>query len=347
MGRLIDDNYSRNQCALMIRVDGDELYMPLNFNMRKDEIMEIYPYLLDMFNNPAPNPSLQFQKDDRNGKYKNLSEKERRDLILNVKKLSTLWYNKAEESLLAIALRFAVDIKLRGIEELRHLFETVRPLQDIEVQKQMTDEEAEKFLEDAGLINDTDKEFDPGDEQDIPLGVAGGVSVNLYDSGAPEDYLNDELDAMESRLKVQDEFQQVVDGTNVDNDGSRYRSKYEQGQKLTAAQAKGGMLSMYQEDEGSVFDALDKADGLMEPKYDDDYQDFRSNSEPGNEQEEPDAYDDGGGLEDGFPVEEMPNEEMPSDEGEPDFLGFDGEDPEEEPDFFGPDEEYPDSGDEE
>lgn len=284
-GRPVDDNYSLNQCAMLIRIDGDELFVPLNFNMTADEIREIYPYLLQMFNNRISNPSLDFQAMVRNKEYKGMSDEEYDARLEASKEISRLWYGKSDASLLAIAIRLCVDLKFRGLSELRYLFDTatkkpMKPMKErLEVgveslpsskELKLSSEEARQVLIDHGLLTPTDEKFDPGTEQDVPLGVAGDNAVNLYNSGAEAEYMGAELDAREQRLALEDRFRQVAaSGGDAMPDGDP--SPAVTRPSLDAKDS--GPISLYSggDDEGGVLDRLDREDGIGDVKYEYDY----------------------------------------------------------------------------
>lgn len=257
-----NDDFSMNQCSLMVRVDGEELEVPLNFGMTSDEIKRLYPFILQFASVPIKNPAVEFGTDEGHGKYVDLSEEELEKILSQTNEQSRYWYGKSEASLLEIAVRFALDIKLRGIQELADLFMPVSPLELLEKKdiEPMSDEEAEAYIQDMGLETETDREHDPGDEHDIPLGVAGSLHVNLYDSTFDDDYLSDELDKMESTLDVKDSFEEMI---SKDINEESYASNYDP-EKIDESQISGGLLNMYDEENESrsIFDEMDEKDGV-------------------------------------------------------------------------------------
>ena len=259
------DKYSINQCSLMVRVDDQELEVPLNFGMTSEEIKRIYPFLLQFAAVPIKNPAVSFGLDDKHGKFVDMSEEELERVMKKTNDISRYWYGKSEASLLDIAVRFALDIQLRGIDELVDLFTPISPLEMFERKdvEPLTDEEAEAYIMDTGLETEVDHEHDPGDEHDIPLGVAGELHVNLYDSGIDEDYLSDELDVLESKISPEDQFEKVI-SKDISINESDYKSHYNSG-KLDESDIHDGLLVMYDQDNESrsIFDDMDAEDGLV------------------------------------------------------------------------------------
>lgn len=254
-----DEKYSRNQCSIIIRVDGEEIEVPINFGMTADEIKALYPYLLPLVNNRVKNPAVVFCKEARAGKYDTISDDEYYEALDAVKRQSRFWFDKIDASLLEIALRFAVDIKLKGIKELEDIFDTSISVEGIEAEP-ISEDESQHIINKMNLETPTDYEFDPGDEQDVPLGVAGGLNVDLYNSGEDEDYLSQELDEMESKLDVQDKFEDII---NSELDEDNYKSDYKAG-RFEEHRVKDGLLDMYDEsnESKSIFDKMDEQDGL-------------------------------------------------------------------------------------
>ena len=289
-----EDEYSRNQCSLVIRVDGEEISVPINFGMTAEEIRAIYPYVLPLVSNKIKNPAVQFADKAKNGEFDDLSDEEYESEINRVKNMSRLWYDKYEVSLLDLAIRLAVDLKLRNIEELADLFIVSNPIDDIQ-KAEITDEEVEEIVEEMGLETETDREFDAGDEQDIPLGIAGGLTVDLYDDD--DDYLSAELDALEATLDVDDTFTKMIDSDISEMEKDRYKSKYEKG-KISK---ESGLLSIYDDENESksIFDEMNEEDGFDADEEDDldeiPDEEIDSDEIPDDEEDEddiPDAADD-------------------------------------------------------
>ena len=265
-----DEKYSRNQCSFVIRVDGDELEIPVNFGMTADEIKALYPFILPLANTKIKSPAVEFAQKGRNGAFNDVTDEDYDVLLKKTKLQSKFWFDKTEASLLDLAVRFAIDIKLKGIEELADIFDTPTSVESIKTEP-ISETEAQDIIRTMGLETATDYEHDPGDEQDIPLGIAGSLNVNLYDSGEEEDYLSQELDALEAKEDVQDKFAQILENES-EFDEERYKSNYKAG-KFDESRVKDGLLDMYDTDNESksLFDKMDEEDGLFaEPDEDED-----------------------------------------------------------------------------
>lgn len=261
------ENYSINQCSFMIRVDDQEVEVPLNFGMTSDEIKRLYPFILQFASIPVKNPTVEFTNNDESGMYMDMSEKERDELRNKVNAQSRYWYGKSEASVLDIAIRFALDIQLRGIAELSDLFAPVSPLDILDKQDvaPMTSEEAEEYIQEMGLETDVDREHDPGDEQDIDYSAAqGDVHINMYEPGDDEDdFISSELAAMEAKLGVEDKFEQTI-SDDINKAGGA--DKYKVTRNPDDTRIEGGLLSMYGTDEdasSNIFDTMDAEDGLV------------------------------------------------------------------------------------
>lgn len=294
------NTYSRNQCSIIIRVDDESIELPINFGLTADEIRTLYPFMIDLTTSKVGNPAIDFSNKAKMGQYDNLSDKEYGELVNHTKKLSKYWYDKGEASLLEIAMRIAVDIKLKGIDELRELFEDEISVDNIKYDT-ISSEEADTIVKDMNLESPIDSEHDPGDEQDIPLGIAGGLNVNLYASGEEEDYLSQELDEMESKLDVDDKFSKIIDSDLADVDESKYKSEYKAGAYDTN-RVKDGLLDMYSENNESktIFDKMDEEDGLfagldeeevIEEDYDDEEVPYEEDDEIGFDDADADVSD--------------------------------------------------------
>lgn len=257
-----DDKYSRNQCSFVIRVDGDEIEIPVNFGMTSDEIKTLYPFILPLANTKIKSPAVEFAQKSKDGTFNDVTDEDYDVLVKKTKLQSKFWFDKTEASLLELAVRFAIDIKLKGIEELSDMFDTPLSIESIKTEP-ITESEAQDIIRTMGLETSTDYEHDPGDEQDIPLGIAGGLNVNLYDSGEAEDYLSQELDALEAKEDVQDKFAQMLENDS-EFDEEKYKSNYKAG-KFDENRVKDGLLDMYDTDNDSksVFDKMDEEDGLF------------------------------------------------------------------------------------
>lgn len=218
-------NYSRNQCSLIIRIDGEELEIPVNFGLTADEIRAIYPYCAKLANTKIPNPALKFHADSREGRFNDMSDEEYAEELERIRNQSEFWYQKPEASLLELAIRFALDIQFKGIQSIQDAFSTVTPFENIKIKETVTKEEANKILKEAGMETDTDHEFDPGDEKDVEMGVAGNMSVDIYGSGEETDFLAKELDAIET-TQPEDRFEKIIKDKQIADIPDKYKSKY-------------------------------------------------------------------------------------------------------------------------
>ena len=219
------ETYSRNQCSLLIRVDGNELEIPVNFGLTADEIRAIYPYCAKLANTKIPNPTLKFVKDVRDGLYNDMSNEEYAEVLKKIRSQSDFWYQKSEASLLELAIRFALDIQFKDISAIQDVFSTVTPFENIKVKETVSKEEAAKILKETGMETETDEEFDSGDEHDVEMGSAGDMPVDIYDSGEDTDFLSKELDAIET-VKVEDRFEKIIKDNQASDIPDKYKSKY-------------------------------------------------------------------------------------------------------------------------
>lgn len=214
-----DDRFTRNQCSFLVRIDGEELEIPLNFGLTADEIRQLYPYILSVAATKVENPAIVFANETKYGKYSEISDDEYSDLLIKLKAQSKFWYDKPEASLLDIAIRFALDIKMKGIAELANIFETISPLESIKSEP-ISDEEADLIISRLNLETPTDHEFDAG-EKALESGQAGSNVVNIYDSTDDDEYFSDELDAMTMKLSG-DKFEKIISDTVDAHDESEY-----------------------------------------------------------------------------------------------------------------------------
>lgn len=256
--RPFDENYSANQCALMLRMDGEEMYIPLDFGRSMDEVRAIYPYLLEMFQSRIRNPALKFDEDVKAGRYDGMPEKEYRERLERVKRASMLFYNRSDENLLAVAIRFAVDMKLRGVDELYWLFEAVTPPERIRAEA-LDHDEAGAVLEEHRVDHPSEKARDTGGEVDVAPGIGGSLGVDICGVGSSADPFSEVLDGLEAEQPMEDRFREIAEGSA---DPGRYESRYEKGRALPEDKVKGGLLHIYEDGAPSVFDELDRRDGI-------------------------------------------------------------------------------------
>lgn len=247
-----DEKYSRNQCTLIIRVDGEETVFPINFGMTADEIKTLYPYLLPLVNTKIENPAVAFLRKFEDGKFDNMSTEDCDKLIDLAKIQSKFWFDKPEAGLLEIALRLALDIKLRDIRELDHIFDAPSFIDNIDI----------SGIKDIELEDEVDLEAFK--QQGIPLGTGGDVNVDLYNEQSETDKLSQQLDEMESNIDIQDKFDDIV---NSELDEDDYKSTYEFGghdnQRIKDVVDKFD-VDIYDDDNESklIFDKMNEKDGL-------------------------------------------------------------------------------------
>lgn len=280
------ETYSRNQCSLVIRVDGEELEVPVNFGMTAQEIKAVYPYLLQMFNTKIVNPALTFHNDSEAGKYSNCSEEEYQHILEQFRNQSMFWYDKPSASALELAVRMAVDIKLRGISEVMDVFAAVTPADHIKPEA-ISDKEADEILKSTGMETPVDEEFDPGDEKDVAAGTAGDMSVDIYDTGDSRSSMlvNGLSDTNEP--SAMSRFDSIVNA-----DIAKAKDKYKSGYKAGAFdkdQIKDGLLDMYGTS-GSKDSTEDAVEDNADSSPADD--DAGSENEPEDEVPEDDSDDD-------------------------------------------------------
>lgn len=238
------ENYFRNQCSLIIRIDGEELEVPVNFGLTADEIRAIYPYCAKLANTKIPNPAMKFEADAKDGRFAEMSEEEYAAEVERISKQSEFWYQKPNASLLELAIRMALDIQFKGIQSIQDAFATVTPFENIKVKETVSTEEATKILKEAGMETDTDHEFDPGDEHDVEKGSAGNMSVDIYGSGKDFDFLSKELDAIDT-AQAEDRFEKIIQDKKVADIPDKYKSKYKAKGFDEGQIGEDGLLDMY------------------------------------------------------------------------------------------------------
>lgn len=162
-----DEKYVRNQCSLVIRVNGEETEIPVTFGMTSDEILMIYPFLMQLVNEKIENPALQFSRNEERGLYSNLSKEEYDAELCRMMAQSKFWYKKPEAGLLDIAIRFALDLKLKGFTELVDVFGQSSATESIKI-KPLTQEEASVIMRQLNLEEpDQSETLDNPDESVI------------------------------------------------------------------------------------------------------------------------------------------------------------------------------------
>lgn len=195
--------YSRNQCSLLIRVDGKELEIPCNFGLTAQEVRAVYPHLAEIANKQMRNPALTFSERSKKGDFSELSEEEYADLVEAYRKQSAYWYQKPEASLLDIAIRLALDIYFKDIQEIQDAFATVTPFERVRTTGSVSREEADRILQEANMTEDAKTSADATGEEDVAKGTAGDVPVDIYGTGEVSEFLSAELDQLKEDMDIQ------------------------------------------------------------------------------------------------------------------------------------------------
>ena len=206
-----------NQCSLMIRSRNRQIEVPVNMHMSPEDIERIYPFLLDLAGKSITNPSIAFADSLKQGRYENLGTAELEAETSKVKRLSRLWYGEAETSLLELSVRIAADIYMRGIDEFDYIYSEKPLLDAARAVAPLSTQEADEVIREHNLESDTDKEHDPGDEQDLETGDAGSFAMDIYSSGTSTDFLSDELDRLESEENINKAFEKIVSEAGFSN----------------------------------------------------------------------------------------------------------------------------------
>lgn len=198
-------NSVRNQCSFVIRVDGEELEIPVSFGMTSDEIRTLYPFILPLANTKIPNPAVQFNEEVERGTYVPENEDEYNQMLIKCNEQSKFWYGKSEASLLDIAVRFALDIKLKGISELADIFDSSKVGENVKAVP-ISDEETEEIIHMLGIESEYESETDREDE--IVSGESGSVMFDLYGDDKSLEYVTGEINRISTKLD-----ERATDGT--------------------------------------------------------------------------------------------------------------------------------------
>ena len=193
------EEHAYNQCSIIIRVDGEETEIPINFGMTADEIKQIYPFLLPLVNQKVENPCIEFTKKANAGAYDTLPENEYSEMVTMMCKQSKYWYDKPEASILELAMRFALDIKLRNFDDLIYLFDVSDRTDAIKPAK-LSEEETTKVIREMKLETPDEYQKDAGNEHDVESSVSGKLSFNIYGSDVADEKYSQTLDDMEKKL---------------------------------------------------------------------------------------------------------------------------------------------------
>ena len=236
--------YSRNQCSLLIRVDGQELEVPCNFGLTAQEIKTIYPHLAEIANKKMKNPALSFEEKSKRGDFNDLPEAEYADLLDAYRKQAAYWYQKPEASLLDVAIRLALDIYFKDIQEIQDAFETVTPFERIKTPGVVSTEEADRILENANMTEDAKTQVDAIGEDDVKKGSAGNVPVDIYGTGESTDFVSEELDKLHTE-QAEDTFEKIVSSDIPMDLPDGYQPTYKSGGLEEHQIDEDGLLDLY------------------------------------------------------------------------------------------------------
>jgi hypothetical protein len=154
-------------------------------------------------NKRIENPTQQFQRDTEKGLFNDMSDDDYADYVERLKQVALYWYNKADANLLELAIRFAIDIQLKGIESLQHVFDMSRYDRVKVSAEDITDEEVAAYMDE--IVPEDDKFAERGTD------VAGNREFNLYGSDEEDDFhYFDELDKAESEAAVEDKIEEII-----------------------------------------------------------------------------------------------------------------------------------------
>ena len=241
-----------NQCSITIRVDGEETEIPIDFGHTADEIRQMYPFILPLVNEKVKNPAIEFGEKAKRGDFDDMSDDEYNKVVLNMKEQSKYWYDKQEASVLEIAMRFALDIKLRNFDELVYIFAPIERLDAIK-SATLTEEETNKVVRDMRLEADSDLERDAG-EHNVKTDAAGKLSFNIYGTDVSDEKYNDALDNLEHQIVSDEVFKSIIDEDAKDINIDKYKSTYKPG-AYEEGLVKDGRVDIYNEAEEEKKDA--------------------------------------------------------------------------------------------
>ena len=116
---------SRNQCSVLIRLDGEEIEVPVSFGLTPSEIRNLYPFLLQICNKKVKNPAMNFTSIAKDSAFDRLTDEDYDTLLKFVQKESLYWSSKPEASILELSMRIAVDIALDPDKGIRNVLEAL------------------------------------------------------------------------------------------------------------------------------------------------------------------------------------------------------------------------------
>lgn len=208
--RVDNNEYVKNQCSLVVRVDGNEMEVPVTFGMSAEEIRMVYPFLVSILNDKIENPIMQFNRSKERGEFADLSEEEYNAQLHRVVAQSKYWYEKPETGLLDVAIRFALDIKLRGIADLESVFTPTGAYRPFKL-RPVTEEE-------AGIIMHRLQLDDTKPAEDMPEADNVPVTDDLSDVEAEDTFAGDTV----TQARYAAASGNIVPGAPIyDEDGNR------------------------------------------------------------------------------------------------------------------------------
>lgn len=267
-----DSSYIKNQCSLVIRIDGDEIEIPVTFGMTADEIRMIYPFLLPLLNDKILNPAVQFVKANEQGLLADLSEEDYRNELLRVTEQSKYWYDKPSAGILDIAVRFAVDLKMKGIEDLDFIFNR-GPVYDPMKIKPLSELEANVIMEKLHIVGDnkdldtfaelgaatyddsSDEEIEQHEivrkQKESDTKLTEGVSDIISEADRQDTIKNQQhISDIFGRIRDVDSESDIFADVNIEQpDESKYVSKYDPNAKFSESDIHNGRIAKFEAEE--------------------------------------------------------------------------------------------------
>lgn len=268
-----------SSCELRIKIDGNELNIPINFGMSDDEVRKLYPYMLKisrMEDNPLPALLAKKEAGEFDG-----DEAAYDETLRKTEELARYWYDKPTSSLLDIGIGIAIDLYMRnGLIDvgpfkvdpnITSMFESAPAIDNA---KPAAADEIDAVERVYGLVPDSDGKLTINDELQMHTDIAGGI-FSMYGDDGKYDFVSEQLSELEKKNGV-DRFEELLSKETFDE--SRYASTYDPTAPLDMSEiGENGLLNIYGDSEpSSVFDRLDaEEDGddaeeepVTEPKKD-------------------------------------------------------------------------------